>query len=255
MSGPVESNQEAAPEADASTGDALKSKPDQDTQSQPEKPDAAFSQVIAALNVWVTGLSGISDPPFHRDAAFPDSEWTHFFRLLAVSTALAGASALAQNIAPTVFQPSMDGRSLAVLTVFACFGVIYNIYSRFFGIRITVRQSIFCFALVGTPWFPFFILLKTAGPNLGVDWFILLAGLCLYVFVLLVRAIRIVTGAGSVRIVFSLLLGVALAGLAIWPVPGLPSPQQTPAAPVNSQARPATPTSNTPTAPPPATEH
>jgi hypothetical protein len=190
----------------------------QPAAKDPDETGAGYAQIIAALNAWISGLSGVRDPPFHAGAKFPDSEWTNFFRLLAVSTALAGASAIARNFAPDVFKPSLDGKSFYVITVFTCFGVIYSILSFFFGIRISVRQSLFCFALVCTPWFPFFILLKTAGPALGLDWFILLGGLSLYVFILLVRAIHTVSTAAHWRIVLSLLLGLALAALAVWPV-------------------------------------
>lgn len=175
----------------------------------------ATAAVSSALNDWVAGMSGPQDPPFHLRANFPDSEWGRFFRIFAVSTALAGTVAIARNIAPNLLAPVLpDGRSLGVLTIFTCFGVIYSLYSRLFGITITIRQSLFCFALIVTPWFPLYVLLKATGSNLGIVWFLLMPGLAVYVFFLTARAIHIVSGAHMVRVTLSLLLAVVLAVIA-----------------------------------------
>jgi hypothetical protein len=174
-------------------------------------------QVSMALNEWIAGVSPPQDPPFCRGAAFPDAEWSHFFRIFSVSTALAGTV-----VAGTFALPQLIGsvvpnaHSMKALVVFAFFAMFYSIYSRMFGIAITFRQSFFCFALVITPWFPFYILLKALGANLGVVWLLLMPGLWTYVFILVTRAIQIVSGARTVQVVLSLLLALVLAAVAFF---------------------------------------
>jgi hypothetical protein len=183
-----------------------------DAPSAKHEGAAISTQVSRALNEWVAGMGGPQDPPFYFGSKFPDSEWNRFFRVFAVSTALAGTVAVARDFAPKLLEPVIpDGRSLGVLTVFACFGVVYRLYSKLFGISITIRQSLFCFMLITTPWFPLYVLLKTNGANLGIVWFLLMPGLGVYVFFLLARAIHIVSGASMVRVALSLLLAVVLA--------------------------------------------
>jgi hypothetical protein len=174
-------------------------------------------QVSMALDEWIAGVSAPQDPPFCRGAAFPDPEWSHFFRIFSISTALAGTVVAGRFALPQLIGSVVpDAHSLKALVVFAFFAMFYSIYSRMFGIAITFRQSFFCFALVITPWFPFYILLKALGANLGVVWLFLMLGLWTYVFVLVSRAIQIVSGARPVRVVLSLLFALVLAAVAFF---------------------------------------
>lgn len=173
-------------------------------------------QVSKALDEWLAGMNGPQNPPFCLNAKFPDSEWGHFFRIFAVSTALAGTIAVARSYVPKLFAPVLpDAQSLKALTIFACFGVIYSLYSRIFGVSITVRQALFCFALILTPWLPLYALIRTMGGNLGIVWFLAIGALGVYVFSLTARAIHIVSGAHILRVILSLLLGLALAVTAV----------------------------------------
>lgn len=171
-----------------------------------------------ALNEWVDGLNGPRYPLFSPGADFPDSEWAHFFRLFTVSTTLAGAVAAVRGLVPDLLRSVRpDGPSLGVVTIFACCGVFYSLYAKAFGVSITIRQSLFSFALVTTPWLPIYALLKANGGNLGVLWFFALPGLGIYVFILVARAIRIVSGASRIRVIVSLLAPLPLVMVALLP--------------------------------------
>jgi hypothetical protein len=184
----------------------------------PEEPasgkiGATLSRHIAtALSEWVTGISPPQDPPFARGTRFPDSEWNHFFRVFSVSTALSGTVFAGHAIATKNFGvPIPSTESLKALVMFAFFGLIYSLYSRLFGVAISLRQSLFCLALVITPWLPIYLLLKALGASLGAMWLFLAVGLAIYVLGLIARAIHMVTGVPPLRVVLSLLFGLVLA--------------------------------------------
>jgi len=178
---------------------------------------AVTTQISIALDEWVVGINGPRAPTFCAHAQFPDSEWGHFFRICSVSTALAATVGLATHYAPHILAPVLpDQHALEALTVFACFSVAYSLYSKLFGISISVRQSLFCFALTTTPWLPAYILLRSLGGNLGLVWFLLMPGLGFYVLYLCARAISIVSGAKMPKTIGSLLFAVALACAAIF---------------------------------------
>lgn len=192
--------------------------------AEPVKPTVAIaadaqpssnSQIFMALNDWLAGLGGPQAPTFVHAAAFPDEEWARFFRMFTVSTVLIGAITAAVKFAPQLFQQvGPDNRSLGVLTVFVCCAVFYSLYARIFGITISIRQSLFCFALTLTPWYPLYVLIQANGGNLGILWFVLQGYVALHVFILVVRAVRIVSGASPLRVVASLFAAIILASLA-----------------------------------------
>jgi hypothetical protein len=134
-------------------------------------------------------------------------------------TAISAAVTFAPNLLNRV-GPSQD--SLRVLTVFTCCAVFYSLYARTFRISITIRQALFCFALTITPWYPLYVLIQANGGNLGVLWYLLQGYLALHVFVLVVRAVKIVSGAPYGQVVVSLMFAVLLASL-----PGVQSLWQT----------------------------
>jgi hypothetical protein len=171
-----------------------------------------------ALNDWLAGLAGPQPPTFVRDATFPDEEWARFFRIFAVSTVLVGAITAAVKFAPQLLQQvAPDNRSLGALTIFACCAVFYSLYARALGIIISIRQSLFCFALTLTPWYPLYMLIQANGGNLGIMWFVLEGYLALHVFILVARAVKIVSGAPYVRVITSLLVAILFASLAELP--------------------------------------
>ena len=173
-------------------------------------------QISMALSEWVAGINPPQDPPFTAGTSFPDSEWSHFFRIFSVATALSGAVFAGNLVAPELLGSVVpNGQSLKALVLFGFFGLVYSLYSRLFGVSIAFRQSLFCLALILTPWIPFYVLLKSLGATLGVVWLFLTVSLAIYVLTLVARAIHIVTGAHTFRVMLSLMFALLLAFTAI----------------------------------------
>jgi hypothetical protein len=235
-------NPDIVPEADQATGSSATSGKTTPANKATDVTPVT-TQIITALNIWINALAGPQNPPFFLNAPFPDREWTHLFQLLAVATTFAGASALAGNISPTLFHPSVDSKSLSAITYFGCFAVLYSLYASAFGIVISIRQSLFCFGLITTPWFPIFILLKAAGWHLGLLWLVFFYVLVTHVLILIVRAIHIVSGAALFKVIGSIVVAAGLATVAVLTMSGyteadspattirLTPPPSTPAAP------------------------
>ena len=101
-------------------------------------------------------------------------------RVFTVSTALAAVITVTSDTLPGLAAKSgtvaPTHEFLSAITLFACYGAVYSVYSPIFGVRVTARQTLFCFALVLVPWLPVFALLKYYGGDLGVAWFFLFWG-------------------------------------------------------------------------------
>ena len=180
---------------------------------------AGFDTWKVALSEWISALGSAQNPPFYKGATFPDEEWPRLLRVFTVSTALAAVITVTGNSVPDLAGKSGTAAPthafLSFITLFACYGAIYSVYSWIFGVRVTARQTLFCFALVLTPWLPLCALLKFYGGGLGITWLVLIWCLVLHVGQLIARAISIVSGASVFRVVLSFLLGAGLAILAV----------------------------------------
>jgi hypothetical protein len=190
------------------------------------------SQLSKALNEWLAGLAVPQNPPFRLGADFPDSEWWHLLRVLSVSTAIAGfAVGVGDHLQGHSISFVPDSKAVQVLGVFGCFGAIYHYYSKLFGIKVNIKQSLFCFALVTVPWFPFYAFIKAAGASLGPFWFPAMVGLWLVVIFFISRSLQIVSGASLIKTTLSLLvLAVVLVFVSITgQTPSSPDSPPTPA--------------------------
>jgi hypothetical protein len=191
--------------------------PNEQQKASDDGPPLTAEKWQVALSEWIAALGTPQNPPFSPGATFPDSEWGRVVRVFTVSTALAGVITIAGNAVPNLVASVIpDHKVLSALTLFACFGAVYSVYSWMFGVHINTRQVFFCFSLVITPWFPVYALIKATGGNLGVVWFVLLWGLSLHIFFLIARAISIVAKAGMFRVFLSLLAGALLAVAAVF---------------------------------------
>lgn len=180
---------------------------------------AGFDTWKIALSEWISALGSAQNPPFYKGATFPDEEWARLLRVFTVSTALAAVITVTGDSVPDLAAKSGVAAPthafLSAITLFTCYGAVYSVYSRIFGVRVTARQTLFCFALVLTPWLPVFALLKFYGGGLGITWLVLVWGLALHVVQLTARAISIVSGVSVFRVFLSFLLGASLAILAV----------------------------------------
>jgi len=180
---------------------------------------AGFDSWKVALSEWIAALGSAQNPPFYKGATFPDAEWSRLLRVFTVSAALVAVITVTGDSVPDLAAKSGTAipthAFLSAVTLFACYGAVYSVYSWIFGVRVTARQTLFCFALVLTPWLPIFALLKFYGGGLGITWFVLMWCLVLHVVQLSARAISIVSGASVPRVVLSFLVGVGLAILAV----------------------------------------
>jgi hypothetical protein len=166
-----------------------------------------------------------NDPPFSQGTIFPDSEWSRFFRVFSITTAMSATvlvgtsmfkiSDSKDKMTQVLGAALPSGASLAAICSFGLCALVYCFVARIFEIHVTFRQAMFCFALVITPSVPFFLLVKVCGASLGLVWFLIIWGLPVYELFLIVKAIQIVSGASSRRVTFSLLPMIALAIIAM----------------------------------------
>src|SRR5216684_8731461 len=116
----------------------------------------AATQLGLGLDEWLQLLTGLKGPLCSNGDIF-DNIWPRFFRLLSISVGIAAAVAglsivfFGKTIGIPTIPPAL---TLKIIGFFALGATVYSIYARMFGIRITPRQSFFCFGFVLIPWFP-----------------------------------------------------------------------------------------------------
>src|SRR5712671_3562767 len=116
--------------------------------------------MIQFITDWLYFLDGPNGPPFERDTKF-DGQTQCLIRVLLTSCTLTAAvlglgsvvqqENLATDIATTLLRSTF---ALKALTFVALFAALYALLARMFGIKIGVRQSVYIFGLVITPWLP-----------------------------------------------------------------------------------------------------
>jgi|SRR6202158_1275427 len=166
---------------------------------------------------WLYFLDGPNGPPFERGTDF-EGQLQCLIRVLLTSCTLTAAvlglgsviqQNLASDLATILFRSTF---ALQALVFVACFGILYALLARIFGIKIGMRQSVYIFGLVITPWLPIIAAVVVLGrfPPLAFLWYIAIFCVPTYVLSLLGTAIRMVSGAKRLPVIASLAVAVLI---------------------------------------------
>jgi len=181
-------------------------------KNEADKP----SVISKSFDEWLDSLSSSGTDVFRPQTTFQNDEISRLLRVLSFSAALTAATvAIGSLKATTASSLLSDANSLLsnstclkIAVEFVYVGLFYRVYSRLFKIRLSLRQSFFCFALVLIPWIPVISALKVVGDQTNALAFEACTyGIFLYLPWAVSRAIALVAEVSKLRALASVLFG------------------------------------------------
>jgi hypothetical protein len=174
-----------------------------------EEPDANL--LYRSLSDWLDALQGPDPTVFKSGALFGPEQFAHLFRILIPSVAIVGAEF---GVAKLMNLRITQDEAMIYFKIIACFGYVsflFSFYSRLFGVKLNMRQSFFCFAMVVTPWFPMIGALRLVADEIsGILYILSLLGMLTYMLWAVSCSVRLVSGRSQLRVFACIVIGVGL---------------------------------------------